>query len=201
MENEKEYEINIQILNQNQKEITNFLDEDNNNTNSDKEKEKKKTINKNTELNLNKNHIRPQTPHIDLFNIRSIKSHEPDQIIKNFASFVKQIIDRENEKFLNGEINLIEFIISKYTNVDIKNISELEKLSIKIHAEFGLLNQFGQKLPKLKELRLNGSNIISIPNIGTEFRNLLILQVNKCNIKDLSGKKIILFYIILFCLI
>lgn len=148
-------------------------------------------IEKNKKIKLDsspiKKQIRPQTPHIDLLNIRSIKSNEPDQIIKNFGSFVKQIIDRENEKFLNGEINLIEFIISKYTNVNITNISELEKLSIKIHAEFGLLNQFGQKLPKLKELRLNGSNILAIPNIGTEFRNLLVLQVNKCNIKDLSG--------------
>jgi hypothetical protein len=149
--------------------------------------EKSKSRNSNS-MSPNKKQIRPQTPHIDLLNIRSIKSNEPDQIIKNFGSFIKQIIDRENEKFLNGEINIIEFIISKYTNVEIANISELEKLSIKIHAEFGLLNQFGQKLTKLKELRLNGSNIISISNIGTEFRNLLILQVNKCNIKDLSGK-------------
>jgi len=147
-----------------------------------------KSPRKKSESSPIKRQIRPQTPHLDLLNIRSIKSNEPDQIIKNFGSFVKQIIDRENEKFLNGEINLIEFIISKYTNVNISNIAELEKLSIKINAEFGLLNQFGQKLPKLKELRLNGSNIISIPNIGTEFRNLLILQVNKCNIKDLSGK-------------
>jgi hypothetical protein len=135
-----------------------------------------------------KKQIRPQTPHLDLLNIRSIKSHEPEQIIKNFGSFVKQIIDRENDKFLNGEINIIEYIISKYTNVNITNISELEKLSLKIHAEFGLLNQFGQKLPKLKELRLNGSNIIEIANIGSEFRNLTILQVNNCHIKDLSGK-------------
>jgi hypothetical protein len=179
MENEKEYEILIK----NQKQNNDY----NQTHNQIENEEDINYANKNTELILNKNKIRPKTPHIDLLNIRSIKSNEPDQIIKNFASFVKQIIDRENEKFLNGEINLIEFIISKYTNVDIKNISELEKLSIKIHAEFGLLNQFGQKLPKLKELRLNGSNIISIPNIGTEFRNLLILQVNKCNIKDLSG--------------
>jgi hypothetical protein len=148
------------------------------------DKTKSKTSNS---ISPNRRPMRPQTPHIDLFKIRSIKSNEPDQIIRNFGSFIKQIIDRENEKFLNGEINIIEFIISKYTNVEIANISGLEKLSIKIHAEFGLLNQFGQKLPKLKELRLNGSNIISITNIGTEFRNLIILQVNKCNINDLSG--------------
>ena len=131
---------------------------------------------------------RPETPHIDLLAIRNIRKNEPDQIIKNFGSFVKQIIDTENEKFLNGEINLIEYIISKFTNVNINSLNELEKLSLKINGEFGLLNQFGQKLPNLKELRLSGSNIICITSIGTDFRNLRILQVNNCNIKDLSGK-------------
>lgn len=152
----------------------------------------------NSEMTINTNNLskvnnvtrssRPQTPHIDLLAIRNIRKNEPDQIIKNFSAFVKQIIDSENEKFLNGEINLIEYIISKYTNVNIHNLNDLEKLSLKINAEFGLLNQFGQKLPNLKDLRLNGSNIISISSIGTDFRNLQILQVNNCNIKDLSGK-------------
>lgn len=141
-----------------------------------------------SKINTNAKPCRPETPHIDLLAIRNIRKNEPDQIIKNFSSFVKQIIDTENEKFLNGEINLIEYIISKYTNVNINNLNDLEKLSIKINAEFGLLNQFGQKLPNLKELRLNGSNIISISSIGTEFRYLRILLVNNCNIKDLSGK-------------
>ncbi len=137
---------------------------------------------------------RPETPHIDLLAIRSIRKNEPEQIIKNFSSFVKQIIDTENEKFLNGEINLIEYIISKYTNVNISNLNELKKLSLKINAEFGLLNQFGQKLPNLNELRLNNSNIVLISSIGTEFRNLRILHVNSCNIKDLSGKAMYLYF-------
>ena len=144
-----------------------------------------------SKINTTAKSSRPETPHIDLLAIRNIRKNEPDQIIKNFSSFVKQIIDTENEKFLNGEINLIEYIISKYTNVNIHNLNDLEKLSLKINAEFGLLNQFGHKLPILKELRLNGSNIISISSIGTEFRNLKILQVNNCNVKDLSGKIVI----------
>ena len=82
----------------------------------------------------------------------------------------------------------MSYIISKFTNVNINSLNELEKLSLKINGEFGLLNQFGQKLPNLKELRLSGSNIICITSIGTDFRNLRILQVNNCNIKDLSGK-------------
>lgn len=160
------------------------------NENFDEQMNSASYLNKNNSARVNSTvkSSRPETPHIDLLAIRNIKKNEPDQIIKNFSSFVKQIIDSENEKFLNGEINLIEYIISKYTNVNIGNLNELEKLSIKINAEFGLLNQFGQKLPNLKELRLNGSNIISISSIGTEFRNLKILQVNNCNIKDLSGK-------------
>jgi len=148
----------------------------------------KSTKNNLSKVNTAARSLRPETPHIDLLTIRNIRKNEPDQIIKNFSYFVKQIIDSENQKFLNGDINLIEYIISKYTNINISNLNDLEKLSLKINAEFGLLNQFGQKLPNLKQLRLNGSNIICISSIGTEFRNLSILQINNCNIKDLSGK-------------
>lgn len=148
-----------------------------------------------SKINTTARSSRPETPHIDLLVIRNIKKNEPDQIIKNFSSFVKQIIDTENEKFLNGEINLIEYIISKFTSVNISCLNDLERLSLKINAEFGLLNQFGQKLPNLKELRLNGSNIISISSIGTEFKKLKILHINNCNIKDLSGKENLYFII------
>src|SRR5690349_14220582 len=95
---------------------------------------------------------RPQTPHIDILAIREMKKSEPDNIIKNFSSFMKQIIDTNNENFLTGEINMIEYMISKYTNIDISEVKTLEKLSIKINSDFGLLNQFGQYMPNLKEL-------------------------------------------------
>jgi hypothetical protein len=137
-------------------------------------------------VNPNKK-TRPQTPHIDFLAIRESKKTEPENIIKNFSSFMKQIVDTQNKNFLNGDLNVIEYLISKYTGIEVENVKSIEKLSIKINSDFGLLNQFGQYLPNLRELKLNSSLIQVISDIGTNFSNLKILHVNNCNLKDLSG--------------
>ena len=68
------------------------------------------------------------------------------------------------------------------------------KLGIKINSDFGLLNQFGEYLPNLRELKLNHSVIQGISDIGTNFRNLQILHICNCNLKELSGSyKLIIF--------
>lgn len=136
------------------------------------------------------NSKRPFTPHIDLnlsnsINVRELKRN--DNTTKSFSSFMKQIVDSNNENFLTGEVNIIEYLISKNTGIPLEEVKSLEKLSLKINKEFDLLNQFGQYLPNLVELRLNHSGISSIEDIGSSFKNLKILQVSNCNIKELSG--------------
>ena len=131
--------------------------------------------------------IRPVTPHLDMIEIRELKKIDSSQLTKNFSILMKQIVDYGNENFLNGDLNLIEYIISKYANVDTKDLLTIEKFSIKIISDFGLLNIFGGYLPNLNELKLNDSTIPSISDIGSNFINLKILHVNNCNLKDLSG--------------
>jgi hypothetical protein len=135
-----------------------------------------------------KNKMRPQTPHIDLLEIREIKQVDSNQLTKNFQNLMKQIVETNNENFLRGDVNVIEYILSKYTNMSIEEVKKLEKLSMKVNAETGLLNQFGQYLPNLKELKLNFCNIPSINDIGSSFEKLIVLNVSDCNLKDLSGK-------------
>mgnify|MGYP001302873512 CR=1 FL=1 len=75
--------------------------------------------------------------------------------------------------------------------MDWEDIKQLKKLSIKINSDFGLLNQFGEQLQELRELKLNNSVISSISDIGSSFKNLITLNVTNCSIKDLSGKIIL----------
>jgi hypothetical protein len=130
---------------------------------------------------------RPKTPHIDVVEIREFKQFDSSLLIKNFGSFMKQIIDNNNENFLNGDLNVIEYIISKYTNVNIEDVKDIEKFSIKIQSDLALLNIFANYLPKLKELKLNDSRVLSITDLGSSFNNLITLHVNNCQLKDLSG--------------
>jgi hypothetical protein len=130
---------------------------------------------------------RPQTPHLDVVEIREFRNFDSTMMIKNFSAFMKQIIDNNNENFLNGDINVIEYIISKYTDIPINEIKNIEKFSMKIQTDLALLNIFADYLPKLKELKLNESKVPCISDLGSNFSNLITLHVNYCQLKDLSG--------------
>jgi hypothetical protein len=129
---------------------------------------------------------RPQTPCIDIIQIRN-NGEITNSHIKNFSSFFKQIIDNKNKNFIEGDINMIDYIISKYTNTNIKEIQYLKKINLKLLSEYGLLNQFGERLPYLNELKLTGSNIPFISDLGSSFKKLVVLNMDNCNLSDLSG--------------
>ena len=131
--------------------------------------------------------VRPQTASIIIDSKSAEENLENDTILRNFSNFMRQIVENENDKFLNGDINLIDYVLSKYLKIDIKALKTLNKLSIKINGSYGLLNQFGQKLTNLLYLKLNNSFIRSINDLGTNFKNLKIIQMNDCQLKDLGG--------------
>ena len=112
---------------------------------------------------------------------------ENDTILRNFSNFMRQIVENENDKFLTGDINLIDYVLSKYLKIDIPSLQNLNKLAIKINGSYGLLNQFGQRLSNLIYLKLNNSLIQGINDLGTNFKNLKIIQMNNCKLKDLGG--------------
>ena len=136
---------------------------------------------------------RPETPRVIIGenlggpSTRSGGSTQSDTLFKNFSNFMRQIIDSQNDKFLNGNINVIDYVLAKYLKMNITDLQKLQKLTIRINGSYGLLNQFGQRLTNLKFLKLNDSFIQSIDDLGSNFKNLKILQINNCKLKDLTG--------------
>ena len=130
---------------------------------------------------------RPKTPRVIIDSNSKDENSQNDLILKNFSNFMRQIVENENDKFLNGDINLIDYVLSKYLKININDLKSLNKLSIKVSGSYGLLNQFGQRLTKLIYLKLNNSFIQNINDLGTNFNNLKILQINDCKLKELSG--------------
>ena len=136
---------------------------------------------------------RPETPRVIIGDniggpvTRSGGSAQSEALFKNFSNFMRQIIDSENDKFLNGDINVIDYVLAKYLKMNITDLKNLQKLTIRINGCYGLLNQFGQRLVNLKFLKLNDSFIQSIDDLGSNFKNLKVLQINNCKLKDLTG--------------
>ncbi len=135
----------------------------------------------------------PGTPLIDIDrklisnNINDIKDTN-DSVLKNFSNFMKEIIENKNESsFLSGDKNIVKYVLSKYLNIPEENLNNLKKLSIIITNDYGLLNQFGNFLPQLKLLKLNNSNILNFNDIGTNFNNIICLQMRNCHLKNING--------------
>ena len=107
---------------------------------------------------------------------------------EEFQKMVADIAKNKNSnEYLKGEANIVESMIMKYGKIKIEEISNLTELVIQIPKNFGMLNDFGYYLPKLKILNLSNSRIKSIDEIGISFILLEVLNVSQCELEDLSG--------------
>ena len=139
-----------------------------------------------------KKRCRPATPVIKLIDKeKECVEKEPgmtnDYALRNFNSFMKVIIDSDNNKYLNGDKSVIKSILSKYLNIPENELQKIKKLSIIINNTYDLLNQFGEFLTDLLMLKLNNSNVQSLNVIGTNFKNIRCLQMKNCGLKEISG--------------
>jgi len=126
----------------------------------------------------------------------SLYSNQEEKTHENFFSqdidvYLREIIDKNDHKFLSGEANLFEFLLAKHFNIHKEQISQQESISFKIDLQlddYNFLNEFGIKMPCLVKLSLENSVLKSISNIGTSFRNLKSLNVSNCKIEEIEGK-------------
>ena len=131
------------------------------------------------------NHIQtPSTP--SSIEIKTSSTNK-DYLLKNFQTFMKNIINDQNQEFLSGSKNVIKYILSQYLQIPEDELPSIKKLSILITNDYGLLNQFGTYLPNLILLKLNNSNLLSFNDLGTNFKSIQCLQLNNCHLKDLNG--------------
>lgn len=111
-----------------------------------------------------------------------------DILYNDFDVLVKQIIDNQKEDFLNGEANLIEYLLTKNLNISKNQFASLKNLNLKVNETFKLFDDLGRYLFNLQDLNLKGSRIESIDTLGTNFKNLIKLNISNCFLNDLSGK-------------
>ena len=67
------------------------------------------------------------------------------------------------------------------------DLSKVTSLVMDINTKKTTLGNFGQYLPALKHLTLNGSFIPSVRDIGTSFHFLTVLYLCECNLSDVDG--------------
>jgi hypothetical protein len=89
---------------------------------------------------------------------------------------VEDVLDL-NEKFLCMALGIN----------DSSELLTLPKIDLRVDTSFHNLQVTGELLPNLDILKLNDSIISCFRDIGTSFRNIQILHIARCEIKEVQG--------------
>lgn len=144
--------------------------------------------------------IRPCTPNPDTVfekkneaanTIRSAKTtlttfpnYKKESIVTEKEEFQIPIIE-DDENLFTREIN--EEALFQLCNISASELLNTSKVNLKVDLSYNSLQNLGILLPNLKELKVNGSRIGSLRDIGSSLTNLNVLWAARCSMQDLSG--------------
>ena len=67
------------------------------------------------------------------------------------------------------------------------DLADAGQLELVVDTREMVVSSLGQKLPRLRELKLNRSFVPSVRDLGSALRNLQVLWLSRCRLEDLSG--------------
>ncbi len=94
---------------------------------------------------------------------------------------------REELEIFNDIAGLSEEKLAEIIGVEVDRLEKVTKVEMKVDLSYNSLQYGGEILKGLQQLKLSNSIITSLRDIGNSFRNLEILWVSKCGLKDLAG--------------
>ncbi|CAG9333533.1 unnamed protein product [Blepharisma stoltei] len=81
----------------------------------------------------------------------------------------------------------IQKILSKLTNISTNSFSSIQRLELCINTDEVPLHKISEECPQLKELKLNGSCIESLRDLGTGWSELRVLWVVRTGLVEFEG--------------
>ena len=68
-----------------------------------------------------------------------------------------------------------------------QDLTAVVKLELKVDTTEQSISMLGELLPSLRHLKLNDSCIASLRDLGTHLRNVEVMWLNRCGMKDIDG--------------
>jgi Leucine-rich repeat (LRR) protein len=84
-------------------------------------------------------------------------------------------------------LDLNEKFLSTHLGINVEELAKLEKIELRVDTSFHHLQITGEILNNLQSLKLNDSIIKSFRDLGTSFRNVQILYLSRCELKEIQG--------------
>lgn len=93
-----------------------------------------------------------------------------------------QLIEQEE---VEDVFDLNEKFLSLALGVDVDDLSLLPKIELRVDSQLHNLQVTGEILRSLEVLKLNDSVIRCFRDIGTSFKNVRVLHMARCEIREL----------------
>lgn len=105
-------------------------------------------------------------------------------LFSNFEDKFYDIIDNEE---VENDVELNERFLSQHLGIKQEELALLSKIELRVDTSCHNLQATGEILSSLEQLRLSDSIIKCFRDIGTSFKNVKVLQLARCELKEVQG--------------
>ena len=106
-------------------------------------------------------------------------------MIANIRDQFFEILDQEE---VEDVIDLNEkFLCMALGGIEVSELAMLPKIELRVDTSSHNLQVTGEILTSLEYLKLNDSIIRSFRDIGTSFKNVRVLHIARCELKEVQG--------------
>ena len=114
-----------------------------------------------------------------------LEDRKPVDIFENIEEKLFWIIENED---VRDVVDLNEKFLAQQLNVkDPNDLALFEKIELRVDTRFHNLQLTGEILQSIEYLKLTDSIIQTFRDIGTSFRNVRVLHLARCELKELQG--------------
>ena len=106
-------------------------------------------------------------------------------VMQNLQDQLLSIIIEQEE--VEDVIDLNEKFLSLALGVDTNDLAIMTKIELRVDSRHHNLQVTGEIMPQLDLLKLNDSVISCFRDIGTSFKNVRVLHIARCEIREVQG--------------
>jgi len=104
-----------------------------------------------------------------------------------FENMQEKIFDILENEEVEDVLDLNEKFLSQQLGVEQADLALLPKIELRVDTHLHNLQVTGEILPSLEYLKLNDSIVQNFRDIGTSFKNIRVLNLARCELRDING--------------
>ena len=109
------------------------------------------------------------------------------QNVNVFENIQEKFYDILENEEVEDVTDLNEKFLSQQLGVEQDELALLPKIELRVDTRFHNLQVTGEILTSLEYLKLSDSIIQNFRDIGTSFKNVTVLNIARCELKDVNG--------------